>query len=273
MCRDMACIESFVTESNLQAIPVMEFYETTELRGQLDNWVGPNASCLMAFCRAAGFARVHFESALGERAHVTAYRQWSPRAAAGPPPEMRCVENAFYFSSPRGDLTCENVFPEIGPFGSRPIHVANTGGGWQATCKLPPGLEPGWHDAVLTVEGGARTWPLRIGVDLSEAERHNWPSGASGGMGLKSVADGKTFETGRVRVGPDSAITVWAENIPASAALAVRLNGSDLPAIWHDPQTGQINALLPAGLEPGPTAVSVVANGEETPRIVVELYR
>jgi hypothetical protein len=289
MCRDMACIESFVTESNLQAIPLMEFYETTELRGQLDNWVGPNASCLMAFCRAAGFARVHFESALGERAHVTAYRQWSPRAAAGPPPEMRCVENAvthdhsfsadaddyvtFYFSSPRGDLTCENVFPEIGPFGSRPIHVANTGGGWQATCKLPPGLEPGWHDAVLTVEGGARTWPLRIGVDLSEAERHNWPSGASGGMGLKSVADGKTFETGRVRVGPDSAITVWSENIPASAALAVRLNGSDLPAIWHDPQTGQINALLPAGLEPGPTAVSVVANGEETPRIVVELYR
>ena len=70
LCRDMACIESFVTEADLNAVPAMEFYETTELRGQLDNWVGPNAACLMAFCRTAGFARVEFEGTLGERAHA-----------------------------------------------------------------------------------------------------------------------------------------------------------------------------------------------------------
>ncbi|HKD07108.1 MAG TPA: methyltransferase domain-containing protein [Bryobacteraceae bacterium] len=289
MCRDIACIESFVTESDLHAIPMMEFYETGELRGQLDNWSGPNASCLMAFCRAAGFARVNFESALGERAHVTGYRQWSPHPTAASAPEIRCIENAathdhsfsasaddyvtFYFSNSRADLTCDNVFPEIGPFGSRPIHVASAGGGWQATCKLPPGLSAGWHDAVLSVEGSARTAPLRIGIDLTDADRKNWPARASGAMRLRSVADGKTFEAGRVRVGPDSAITAWAENIPAADALAVRLNGTDLPAIWRNPQTGQINALLPAGLEPGPATVSVAANGEETSRISVELYR
>jgi len=289
MCRDIACIESFVTESNLRAIPVMEFYESAELRGQLDNWVGPNAACLMAFCRTAGFARVNFESALGERAHVTAYRRWSHSTIGGSPPEIRCIENAathdhcfsanaddyvtFYFSSARGDLTCGNVFPEIGPFGSRPIHVASAGVGWQATCKLPPGLGAGWHDAVLSVEGSSRTPPLRIGVDLSHAERRDWPARPLGPMRLKSVADGKTFEAGRVRVGPDSAVTAWAEDFPESAPIVVRLNGTDLPVIWRDPRTGQINALLPAGLEPGPAVVSLAANGEETSRVNVELYR
>src|SRR5277367_1901369 len=47
MCRDMACIESFVTDDASEsgqpaALPSMEFYETAELRGQLDNWCGPN---------------------------------------------------------------------------------------------------------------------------------------------------------------------------------------------------------------------------------------
>src|SRR5215469_8003170 len=56
MCRDMTCIESFVTDSTTEGIPSMEFYETAELRGQLDNWCGPNIACLLAFTRAAGFA-------------------------------------------------------------------------------------------------------------------------------------------------------------------------------------------------------------------------
>ncbi|HVW86725.1 MAG TPA: class I SAM-dependent methyltransferase, partial [Bryobacteraceae bacterium] len=156
MCRDMACIESFVTDPDPNTIPQMEFYETTELRGQLDNWVGPNAACLLAFCRTAGFARVRFESALGERAHVTAWRKWLPDAGSEAAPAIRCIDNAtthdhtfsaaaddyvtFYFSSSRADLTCDNVFPQIGEFGSRPIHVTGSAGGWQATCKLPPGL-------------------------------------------------------------------------------------------------------------------------------------
>ncbi|HZL56313.1 MAG TPA: class I SAM-dependent methyltransferase, partial [Bryobacteraceae bacterium] len=117
MCRGIACIESFVTESDPAAIPSMEFYETTELRGQLDNWVGPNAACLMAFCRTAGFARVNFESTLGERAHVTGYRDWLAGQGNGPAPEVVCIENSathdhtfsataddyltFYFRSPR----------------------------------------------------------------------------------------------------------------------------------------------------------------------------
>ena len=75
---DMVCVESFVIDdgSDPAAKPVMEFYETTELCGQFDNWVGPNTACLLAMCRTAGFARVRLESVLDHRAHVTCYRRW-----------------------------------------------------------------------------------------------------------------------------------------------------------------------------------------------------
>ena len=88
MCRDMACIESFVTDADLNAIPSMEFYETTELRGQLDNWVGPNVACLMAFSRTAGFARVQFESDAGRA------RARNAAIANGPLPDGRAPRPA-----------------------------------------------------------------------------------------------------------------------------------------------------------------------------------
>jgi hypothetical protein len=289
MCRDMACIESFVSDGNLDAVPSVEFYETTELRGQLDNWVGPNVSCLMAFCRTAGFARVNFESTLGERAHVTGYRTWPGIVSSKPGPKLLCIENAathdhnfsswyddyvtFYFTSEYDHLTCDNVFPQIGPFGSRPIHVANIGAGWQATCKLPPGLDAGWHDASLRVADSASGNPIRIATDIPEEQRKQWPAHISPDFRLTSVSDGKTFESGRVRVGKDTAITAWCAGRPAWADLRIRLNGTDLPAIWHDPATGQINALLPSGLEPGTARVSLVAGDRETEPLEVELYR
>jgi tRNA (mo5U34)-methyltransferase len=289
MCRDMACIESFVSDTSLDAIPSMEFYETTELRGQLDNWVGPNASCLMAFCRTAGFARVNFESTLGERAHITGYRKWSSIMSSKPGPKLLCIENAathdhtfsawaddyvtFYFTTEHGDLTCDNVFPQIGPFGSRPIHVASTGDGWQATCKLPPGLDAGWHNATLRVADGAPSKTLRIAVDVPEANRRHWPAQAPADFRLASVADGKTFESGRVRVGKDAAITAWSAGLRFFNDIRIRLNGTDLPAIWRDPATGQINALLPAGLEPGTARVSLVAGDRESEFLEIELYR
>jgi tRNA (mo5U34)-methyltransferase len=289
MCRDMACIESFVSDTSLDTIPSMEFYETAELRGQLDNWVGPNASCLMAFCRTAGFARVNFESALSERAHVTGYRKWPTITSGKSAPKMLCIENAathdhafsawaddyvtFYFTTDYDHLTCDNVLPQIGSFGSRPIHVANTGGGWQATCKLPPGLEAGWHDASLRVANSAPSRPLRIAVDIPEDNRRHWRTQAPADFRLTSVADGKTFEAGRVRIGKDAAITAWSAGLRFFTDLCIRLNGTDLPAIWHDATTGQINALLPAGLEPGLARVSLVSLDRETEPLEVELYR
>jgi tRNA (mo5U34)-methyltransferase len=289
MCRDMACIESFVTDADLNAIPSMEFYETTELRGQLDNWVGPNVACLMAMSRTAGFARVDFQSTLAERAHVTGYRQWPAAASGGPAPVILCVANStthdhtfsawaddyvtFYFTAAETDLTCDNVYPRIGPYGSRPMYVANTGGGWQATCKIPPGLEAGWHDATLRVADSGPSGPLRIGVDIPPERRTDWTVQADADFHLASIADGRTFESGRVRVGTDTAITAWAQGLRDFGGIRIRLNGTDLPAIWHDPSTGQINAVLPAGLEPGRGRVSLVSGDRETQPLEIELYR
>ena len=193
LCRDMACIESFVTEADLNAVPAMEFYETTELRGQLDNWVGPNAACLMAFCRTAGFARVAFEGALGERAHVTGYRKWPWFSGVGNTPSIRCIDNAathdhnfssmsddyatLYFTNVEDVLTCDDVMPQVGGFGSRPIHVASTGGGWQATFKIPPGLDAGWYEAALRTRDTLWSRPLRIGIDLDRETRRRSSGG------------------------------------------------------------------------------------------------
>jgi tRNA (mo5U34)-methyltransferase len=289
MCRDMACIESFVSDGNLDGIPSMEFYETAELRGQLDNWVGPNASCLMAFCRTAGFARVNFEGTLGERAHITGYRTWQPYSTNRPGPKLLCIENAathdhtfsawaddyvtFYFTSDCEHLNCDDVFPQIGPFASRPIHVADTGTGWQTTCKLPPGLDAGWHNATLRVADGGPSAALRIGIDIPGEDRKYWTSQPPADFRLASVSDGQTFESGRVRVGKDAAITAWSQGLRAALNIRIRLNGTDLPSIWHDPATGQINALLPSGLEPGTARVSLVGGDRETEPLEVELYR
>jgi tRNA (mo5U34)-methyltransferase len=272
MTRDMACIESFVSDPDLAALPVMEYYETTELRGQLDNWVGPNAACLMAFCRTAGFARVDFESALGERAHVTGYRHWLPEQTCASAPRLVCVENAnthdhtfstdaddyvtFYFAEYSGEL-----YPQIGPFAARPIHQTPT----QATVKLPPGLTRGWYEASLN--GGG---PVRVGIDNPAPD----PAPVQNRISLARVADGKTFEDLRISTGEGSCISVWARNLPATAetqGLRLRLNGTDLPALWHSPESGQINALLPAGLEPGTANLTLYFDHTETEPIQIEL--
>jgi tRNA (mo5U34)-methyltransferase len=302
MCRDMACIESFVTDSDPSAPPLMEFYETMELRGQLDNWVGPNAACLLAFARTAGFARVRLESVLGERGHVTGYRHWADATGSVPAPAILCIENSathdhtfsagaddyltFYFSGDWNDLTCDNVYPRIGGlggigglegiggFGARPIHVARAGAGWYATCKLPPGLSAGWHDASLGVEGSGISAPLRIGIDVQTS-----PAGPlHPTIRLTRVADGKSFEDGRIRVGENSALSLWAAGLAdnvSNAEARIRLNGTDLPVIWIAPANGgaprQMNALLPAGLQPGAASVTLVIENMETETVNIEL--
>ncbi len=289
LTRDMACIESFVTDGDANGIPSMEFYETTELRGQLDNWCGPNIACLLAFARTAGFARVQFESVLAERAHVSAYRHWDAPEGTGTAPQILCLENSttqdhrfssaaddymtLYFTHAATDLTCDSVYPEVGGFGARPFYVTKTGGGWQAACKLPPGLASDWYDVRLRVEGSRFTAPLQIGIDAPGPQ----PLPASS-LEVTRLADGKTFEDRRIKAGDGSAVSVWVAGLPDDAAtqeIRIRLNGTDLPAVWLAPSAParQVNALLPAGLEPGRATVSVVFNNAETQPIEVELYR
>lgn len=79
---DMACVESWVTDDPPQqgASALLEFYETTELAGQFDNWCGPNTACLLAFLRTAGFVNPELIGVDDNRALAVAYRKWPDRS-------------------------------------------------------------------------------------------------------------------------------------------------------------------------------------------------
>ncbi|MGO4879808.1 MAG: methyltransferase domain-containing protein [Bryobacteraceae bacterium] len=299
LATDMVCVESFVTDdgSDPDGKPVMEFYETTELCGQFDNWVGPNTACLLAMCRTAGFARVELESVLDHRAHVTCYRRWPEiEAAREPAPYLTSVENAttrgrdfsesnddyvaIWFKSPRTDLTKGDVFPRVGPYGSHPVFLQNIGGdGWQVNCKLPPGLAPGWHAATLRTTGTAWGNPVRIGVDLSAEQRRQRPaSAAAASIRIAIATDGKTWERNLVHTGVQSCISLWVSGLPEGTVrddVTVWLDGDDLPAVFlsePDPQgLRQINAMLPSGAQPGECSVSVALGGAVSAPVAVRL--
>ena len=296
---DMVCVESFVTDDGADpaAKPLMEFYETTELCGQFDNWVGPNTACLLAMCRSAGFARVQFESVLDHRAHVTCYRHWpeidSPRE---PAPYLTSVENAatrdrefsrtnddyvaIWFNSPRADLTAADVLPRIGPYGSHPVSLRNIGGDcWQVNCKLPPGLEPGRHAVTLRTANSPWGNSAGIAVDLPAGQRRQRPSlSAAPDIRIGIVTDGKTWERNLAHTGIDSCISLWVSGLPEEAAmggLTVWLDGNDLPAVFLSQPDAQglrqINAMLPSGAQPGDYAVAVAFRDTVSEAVPVRL--
>jgi tRNA (mo5U34)-methyltransferase len=292
---DLACVESFVTDERpTGTIPTMEFYEGTELAGQFDNWVGPNISCLMAMCRTAGFARVEFHSVVDHRAHVICYRKWPEIKRSGPGPELLVVENSelldhnfsahrddyvtVWFSSGEPDLSCDDVCVQVGPYGTRPAAVRAMEDKWQANCKLPLGLAPGWHDVAVSLRGSEFSAPARIPVDLPKGERFCTPT--NGPFEIKVVCDGRTWERRQVRAGAGSSVSAWVSGLPDGLGrgdVSFRLDGADLPASFVtsvDDAEGrkQINAMVPAGMERGEYQFTVRFGGEESPMVKIELF-
>jgi tRNA (mo5U34)-methyltransferase len=298
LSKDLVCVESFVTDdgSDPDAKPSMEFYETTELCGQFDNWVGPNVACLLSFCRTAGFARVAFESVLDNRAHVTCYRKWGGREGTGPSPSIMSFDNgtshdlvfsaakdeyvSLWFKTEQAGLTENDVFPEAGEFGARPVVIHNVGGdGWLVVFKLPPGVAPGWTPVRLRVRDSAYSNTVRLGIDVSaeELRRRAQPSADSPEIRIEGATDGKTWEPNIVRIGPDACVSVWVRGLAhrRSDDVVVRINGRELPSVFiSEPDSSglrQVNALLPAGLAPGRVDINVAAGDSVTPPVQVSI--
>lgn len=290
---DIACIESLVTDDPPSSpIPLMEFYEGTELAGQFDNWTCPNTACLLAFCRTAGFARVELNAVRENRAHVTCYRKWPEIPRTAPAPQLVLIENVWsrdhdfsahrddyltvWFHTPEHALDCDHVYIQIGPYGTRPVIVQHAAGTmWQANAKLPPGLAPGWHDAKIAVRETQFSAPARIPVDLPRSDR--LPP-ATPALTITRIIDGKTYEP-RVRTGvPESSVSAWvggiAENIPISE-ISLRLDGADLPATYVSALDAnglrQVNAMIPTGTKPGEHTLSARCRDLESPALPVLL--
>jgi tRNA (mo5U34)-methyltransferase len=167
LCTDLALIESYVIARESRTIPaLMEFYERTELGGQIDNWCGPSPEALLAMCRSAGFATAEIKDVTNQRASVVCRRRWPEPVGSGPAPHLNAVVNnrtqiarfhplkdeylCCYLRSGETDLTADGLFVEVDGFGTQTLVVtANGAGAWQADCMRPPALTPGRHQVRL----------------------------------------------------------------------------------------------------------------------------
>jgi hypothetical protein len=246
----------------------MEFYETDELAGRLDNWYGPSVSCLLALCRTAGFARAELLHAGGDRASVACYRRWEPLPAAPLTPAPRLVATAnhadfginftvrrdqyitCWFTSESEDLSREELRFEVGGFGTPALFLRREEGTrWMANFRLPPGLEPGWKDVRLRLAGTSFSDSLRIAVDVPlEARR----------LVLRWVRDGVTWEPDAVASGKDGRLSVWVAGLGGNcdrSNVRIWLGETRLAVDYVGEPDGegfrQINAGVPGDLEPG----------------------
>lgn len=273
LTKDVAIVDSFVTdpdnwEAHAGEIPSMEFYELDELGNQFGNWVGPTVPCLLAMCRAAGFARVELLGTGDHHAVVACYRKWEPAPAelASDAPEILSIENArtnginfstrkseeyltSVFRTARDPVTPEMLRLQVDDAGAAALFVSREGDAWRATFHLPPGLDPGWHTARLRFHDSGFGREFRIAVDMLPESVH---------LVLKEVFDGVTWTKGEVKVGQRGFLSCWAGGLPENADRAnVRaFLGKQRLAVDYvgEPDSEgyrQVNAVVPESVPPG----------------------
>ncbi len=289
---EMAAVDSFILREKhrpgekVEQRPVMEFYETNEFGGQTDNWVAPSLACLQAFCRTAGFARVELRNVLEHSACLACYRQWqrpAPNAPEGP--ELLAVSHnlsgginfdsshdelvSAWFRSKERQLSLDNVQPEVGGYGLRPIHVAQAGEEeWQTNFKLPPGLTPGWHEVRARIAGSRPGSAQRIAVDVPLT---------AGEIEIDGLCDGTTWTKGRLDLSRGDVISFWARGLPENvdaANLSVVLDGRRLTVTYIESfrdGARQINVKVPKDHPAGPATVSVSVGNSKVANAEIEI--
>ena len=279
---DTAIVESFVTDGDTwrqhaDDIPTMEFYETDELGNQLDNWIGPTVGCLLAMCRAAGFARVELLYAAGVQAGAACYRRWEPVSdPRGEPPEMVGVANtrttginfsarkeqyiSCWFRTGRAAVTRDQLRFEIGAFGVPALFVRHDPDGkWMANFRLPPGLPSGWNDVRLRFADSDFGRTVRIAVDMPLLP---------GRTVLVGACDARTFTVNTVTVGDRGWVSAWVRGLPENCDrenVHVRLDSTRLAIeyVGEEDSAGnrQINAVVPGDTTRGEHLLSVECAG------------
>lgn len=277
LAADVVYIESYVLDETLAGAvntkrSLMEFYETDGLQGQSDNWIAPNARCLLDLCRTAGFARVSLKNVIKHRAYVTCYRRWRPTDASSSQPVpilTKVAHNANYginFCSHRDEyvscwfrtlepgLARNNVLPSVGPFGAVPLTIElKERDLWQANFKLPPGLGPGFHDVQVRLKASVPSNPLQIAIDIDPEPTD---------LSIIGVADGRTWEPDTIRLAPDGVLSVWVKGLPSNADInntdvfidSTRLIVAD---VLTSSESTQVNALIPEAFPAGPKQLQI----------------
>jgi tRNA (mo5U34)-methyltransferase len=273
LTRETALVDSFVTDGDTWQdrageIPVMEFYETDELAGRLDNWHGPSVSCLMALCRAAGFARVELLYAGGHHASVACHRRWEPvpDGALEPPPDLITVVNhadfginftargdqylTCWFNYEREDLDRTELRLDVDGLGAPALFLRREEcPRWVANFRLPPGLESGWQEVRLRLAGSPFGQAARIAVDIPlHAER----------LMTREVCGGRSWGQDRLQAADEGMLSLWVAGLPENADRAnvrVYLADTRLAVDYVSPPDNggfrQVNARVPNSFPPG----------------------
>lgn len=286
---DVAIIESFVTDGanwreHADDIPSLEFYEFDELNGHLDNWCGPTVGCLLALCRAAGFARVELLAVDAQNASLACYRRWKlAGAATGDAPELLAAGNpstgginfypkrdeyvACWFRAP-GPVTRGQLRLEIGEFGAPAVLLRPDGenGVWLAQFRLPPGTPAGWNRVRLRLENSAPSAAIHIAV--------NMPVRAAQ-LEIKDVFDGATWKPVEIESGR---LSCWVSGLPENADrhnVRLWLGDLRLHTTYVSPasESGyrQVNGEIPADCPKGERAFSVECGGVRSQALQVRL--
>ena len=280
LATEVAIVETFVIEGDPE-IPVMEFYETDELNGHMDNWVGPSASCVLALCRAAGFARVELLARDATNVSVACFRKWEPEPAdpTVDPPELISAVNSTtfginfvplrdeyltcWFRTPAETVAREDLCLEIGGYGAPAVFVRRRAdGAWHANFRVPPGTPRGWNEVRLRLKNSRFGRTLRIALDLPLVVEN---------LTLRGVCDGVTWQPNRV----GETLSCWVDGLPANADLDnVRLwvGGRKLRVLWiaEADASGvrQVNAAVPPACSGGEFRVE--CGGVSSPGVMVE---
>jgi hypothetical protein len=251
-----------------EEIPTLEFYETDELGGHLDNWFGPSVSALMGMCRAAGFARVELLHVADSSAMVAAFRQWPPPDSncCDPAPELAAAINnqtgginvasdrdqylTWWFSSNALKLTRDDLMFEVDGLGCHAVSVTRySDGNWSANTIVPPGLSPGWREARMRTAGSAFSHAVRLAVDMPASTAK---------LELVGAKDGATWDENKLASRPEAHLAVWVKGLPPNADIAnvaAFLSGQRLQTMFvadEDPNGArQVNAQPIDILAPG----------------------
>jgi len=285
--KDTAFVESFVVDDG-SAPPTMEFYETNELGGQIDNWFGPSVQCATALCRSAGFARVNLEYVSERRAGITCRRGWEPAPPnpAEPAPLLYSAVNnrthdiqfhpgkdeyiCVYFRSDVPGLTRDRLRIEIDEQGVPVLVLANLRAQeWQANLRVPPGLAAGAHQVRLRTADSSYSNTFTIAVETAGARRDqvvrrtaNPDATAGPAPQIYEVSNGMT--TSNVFHGHRNEYVCCrfrtAELELDRDTVILQIDDAAQPVLFlTDLGDGcwQANSRLPAGLKPGPHAVRV----------------
>jgi tRNA (mo5U34)-methyltransferase len=288
---DVAIVESFVTDGDnwrehTEDIPTLEFYEAHELANQYDNWVGPSVACLLAMCRAAGFARVELLHTEPYNAIVACYRKWEPplAKAAAAPPELVAVANTLddginfstrkehylscWFRSSREAIAKEDLRIEVDGFGAAPYWTGRLREDWwAANVPLPRGLSAGWKQVRLRFADSGFSDAVRIAVDLPlHVSRIVW-------HGVCDAANGKCDE---IAVAESAYLSCWVIGLPDNGDrhnVRVFLGDRRLSINWLGAPDAsglsQMNVAVPGNFPKGEHALRIECGGvSSAPRSV-----